>query len=166
MPSRTKKYYHKYLKYKQKYIEIQSNRQELEGGFIGERTYVFCPKDILDVVKKFIPKTFSDKEFFLFLIGPRSYYTEGKSKKICSLWYDFVDNTFWSDGLGLQTGIIDSLHLQNAKTQIEKKIIEENSQKIKGKDDKEHDVSIKDYAFFSFKSVIEGYKLDYEGSVK
>jgi hypothetical protein len=155
-----KKYYHKYLKYKQKYLEIQKYGKELEGGWFGDRTYIFCPNDVKSVVEiiyknNSIFKT-KDKEFFLFLTGPRSYYTEGKTKKISSLWYDFVDNTFWSD----------SLNLQKAKTLIENKIKEKNIQKIKGKNDKEYDVLINNYDFFSFKSVNGGFKIDYKNLVK
>lgn len=165
-----KKYYHKYLKYKQKYIKIHS--RELEGGFIGDRTYVFCPLDVRDVIKKIYPnnKEFTDKEFFLFLTGPRSLYTEGKSPKISRTWYECVDNTFWVNGLGLEKGLIDSLHLEKAKIQIEEKIRNESSIKLQEKhyDGKNEDVevSLKNMHFFTFKSVLSGYKLDYNGLIK
>jgi len=172
-----KKYYHKYLKYKQKYLEAKKlhsdelhdnelHDDELKGGMNGDRIFIFCSEDVKNVLLKIYPTKIKseDKEFFFFLTGPNSFYTEGKSTKICRTWYKCFDNMFWEGGLGIIKGrFIDTLDLKEAIKQInEKKLLtqpfvieekHENGENVK--------INVLINTYFSFKSVSGGYELNY-----
>jgi len=137
------KYYYKYLKYKQKYLEAKKlHGEKLEGG--ATRTVIFCPKNVNEVITKLFEKdkNFKDKEFFIFMMGPRSYYTVEKSDKLCSCWGVCEDN-YWEGGLGTvkRKLLTDKFNTAEAAYEIESKI------NVQSKENK-----IKNYKYFYIES--------------
>jgi hypothetical protein len=190
------KYYYKYLKYKQKYLEAKKLQggelhgeelqyeelqydelqydelqydelqydelqyDELEGGNWGDITFIFCPAKVYEIVQEIFSPTFKfmDKDFFLFCMGPKSFYTEEKSKKLCRCWGGCIVN-FWENGLGGNY----LFNFKDAKKEIEDKMPkgeitfgndEQIPEILKG-------IKLTKYKYFTFKSVREGYLIDY-----
>ena len=99
-----KKYYYKYLKYKQKYLEAKKlHSEELVGGLFGSNNiFIFCPLEVYNVFGQIFNnnlKFTGNKNFFIFLMGPRSFYTEEKSRKLCSCWDIFCEENYWERSL-------------------------------------------------------------------
>jgi hypothetical protein len=169
-----KKYYNKYLKYKQKYLEAKKlygeelqgeelhgeelQGEELEGGLWLDKTFIFCPKDVYEVIEKLYKKStnFNNKKFFLFLLGPRSYFTELKSSKLCLCWGD-CDKNFWVDNenkaLGRKFYFFSSIKkaVDQIKAKLENSTAVESTNLVKFdlKDDEQED-----YKYFYFNSTV------------
>jgi len=139
---------YKYLKYKQKYLEAKNlyneelQNKELEGGAPGDYTFIFCPEEVMNLIKeayKDVTK-FNDINFFKFIMGPKSFYTEQRSHKLCRCWGD-CDEKFWTKSFGIDTVLF----------KIEKAIEHINEVMPSGNftyNNKEY----KDYKYFYFKS--------------
>ena len=143
-----KKYYNKYSKYKQKYLEAKKlhgdelhgdelhgdklhgdklHGNELHGKEIqyggGKCTIILCPQPVWEVLNDlYKERKFNDIEFFIFIMGPRSFLTDEKTRKLCSCWDVCIDN-YWDGGLGLVPGkLYNTFDIAIAKKQINAKM--------------------------------------------
>lgn len=172
--------YNKYLKYKQKYLEAKKlygeqihdkelvedlQVDELEGGTWGDNTFIFCSLPVYGIMGQLFNSNlkFNDKDFFLFCMGPKSFYTEEKSKKLCRCWGGCIEN-FWEQGLGEKERALKNTYDSSvAALQIKSKmpngvITFGNNEQIlpilRGK-------TLTDYKYFTFKSVRGGYLINF-----
>jgi len=100
--SKKNKYFYKYLKYKQKYLEAQQlYGKELKGGGgvfnLGIPYFIHCPKEIYDLIitnYKLGLNTFTNENCLLLTLGPNSYYsTSVPTDYFKNCWTeDFVKN--------------------------------------------------------------------------
>jgi hypothetical protein len=98
-------YRKKYLKYKQKYLDAQKG-EELEGGLWFDKTFIFCPEDVYNMIGRLYDsegittknKYFNNKNLFLLLLGGESYYTVYGTKELKKCWpskEDKDNQIFW-----------------------------------------------------------------------
>jgi hypothetical protein len=95
---KNKKYFYKYLKYKQKYLEAQKlYGKDLIGG-ANEYKYIFCPSAVYNLIKSLFPEgknIFNDLNCFNLLLGPRSYYKINPKVNIAiNCWNEQSNNNF------------------------------------------------------------------------
>jgi hypothetical protein len=91
-------YKKKYLKYKNKYIKTQLNKEEELVGGVFEDIYIYCPSEILETIKNLYPKENSrinDLNLFLFSLGPRSYNIKYGSKDTNNFFTGENFPNFW-----------------------------------------------------------------------
>jgi len=160
-------YKKKYLKYKNKYIETQQlYSEELDGGTWGDKTFVFCPSDVYDVIKEiYFDNKFKNKDFFLFSLGPKSFYTEYESKEACNCWGECKTN-FWGNenvypAVGLKKETIPKKKNIFSDEMIPVEIVTKNIDYAKELIIKkiQSDSNYSNYKHFYFKSTVFGYKI-------
>jgi hypothetical protein len=87
------KYFYKYLKYKQKYLEAQQlYGKELKGGVISTYT-IYCPEQIYNLIKKLYDsgfKQFKILNCFFLTLGYNSYYSTNIDKRFKNCWTEII----------------------------------------------------------------------------
>lgn len=122
-----KKYFYKYLKYKQKYLEAQQlYSKEIKGG-TGVVFFIFCKPEIYKLVQRLFPvdnNTFNNMNCVELLLGQTAYKTQFGMPDMINLWYpsskpNGKELNGWNEGLGKD---IKNLSYSKAYEQIKDKI--------------------------------------------